>query len=230
MGNALLLEFYDAIPERRPEDNPIEWRIRYQAACESYKKLVAARYFESSLLRLLATTDDARSRRAAILALGLLGTMDHANRPLTDALHDDDYDVRQQAAESLRLLWFRGAGDDAHQELTKALRKRDRGRARDALDQIVLKYPAFGEAYNQRAILHYRDKEWAKAVADCEKALQCNPQHFGALSGLGQALLQLRKTRAALRAFRQALKIHPGLEGIAETVRVLENRLGDDKK
>jgi hypothetical protein len=39
--------------------------------------------------------------------------------------------------------------------------------------------------------------------------------------------MQMRKNRAALRAFRQALKIHPGLEGVEEAVRSLENRLGD---
>jgi tetratricopeptide (TPR) repeat protein len=227
VGNSLLLEFFDVLPERRPEDNPTEWRIRYRAACETYRKQVAGRYFESTLLRLLATTEDARSRRAALLALGLVGTMSEANIPVANALHDEDADVRQQAADALWQLWFRAAGDEAHQELQKALRKRDRTRALEFLGRLIEKYPTFAEAYNQRAILYFRGKDWDSALADCETALTLNPQHFGALSGMGQCLMQLRKNRAALRAFRQALKIHPGLEGVEEAVRSLENRLGD---
>lgn len=227
MGNALILEFYDNLPERQPDDNPTEWRIRFRAACETYRKQVTGRYFESALLRLLAISDDARSRRAALLALGLTGTMAAANGPISDALRDDDADVRQQAVDALWLLWFRAAGAAAHQELQKALRKRDRTKSLEMLSRLIEKYPGFAEAYNQRAILYFRARQWDAAVADCEMALDLNPQHFGALAGMGQCLMQQRKHRAALRAFRQALKIHPGLEGVEEAVRSLENRLGD---
>ena len=45
------------------------------------------------------------------------------------------------------------------------------------------------------------------------------------------AVRGVERLRAAgcdgVRAFRQALKIHPGLEGVEEAVRALENRLGD---
>jgi tetratricopeptide (TPR) repeat protein len=230
VGNALILEFYQDIPERRFEDNPLEWRIRYQAACESYRKQVGGRYNEGTLLRLLVTTEDVPTRKACLLALGLLGTMKGSNRAISDWLHAEDPDLRQLAAESLWQLWFRGAGEQAHLELQKAIRKRDRARALAALGTILEKYPSFAEAYNQRAIVYFRNQEWAQAAADCQRAIALNPQHFGALSGLGQCLVELRKTRAALRAFRQALKIHPGLEDVEETVRALENRLGDDKK
>jgi hypothetical protein len=47
--------------------------------------------------------------------------------------------------------------------------------------------------------------------------------------------MQLRKHRAALKAFRAALRINPHLDGVADTVRALETALGeegrkDDKK
>ncbi len=230
MGNALILEFFDELPERCPEDNPLEWRIRYKAARERFRKQVAQRYLESTVLRLLVTTDDVRTRKAAILALGMLGTMEQSNRPLSDWLHDDDFEVRQQTVESLWHLWFRGAGEAAHQELQKALRRRGPGEAVAYLTRLIEKLPTFAEAYNQRAILHFHSQDWVRSIADYEKAIALNPQHFGALSGMGQSLLQLRRGRAALRAFQQALKIHPGLEGIAETVRTLEKQLSDDKK
>ncbi len=45
----------------------------------------------------------------------------------------------------------------------------------------------------------------------------------------------MRKHRAALKAFRNALRINPYMDGVAETIRALENALGeegrrDDKK
>ena len=78
-------------------------------------------------------------------------------------------------------------------------------------------------------------KEFERSIADCEKVLQLNPCHFGAQSGMAQCYMQLRKHKAALRAFRAALRINPNLDGVAETIRALENALGeegrkDDKK
>ncbi len=65
--------------------------------------------------------------------------------------------------------------------------------------------------------------------------LKLNPHHFGALAGLGQCYLQQRKNKAALKAFRAAMRINPNLDGVAETIRAIENALGeegrkDDKK
>jgi hypothetical protein len=47
--------------------------------------------------------------------------------------------------------------------------------------------------------------------------------------------MQMRKHRAALKAFKAALRINPHMDGVAETIRALENALGeegrrDDKK
>ncbi len=56
-----------------------------------------------------------------------------------------------------------------------------------------------------------------------------NPHHFGAQAGLGQCYLQMRKHRAALKAFRAALRINPNMDGVAETIRALENALGEER-
>ena len=81
----------------------------------------------------------------------------------------------------------------------------------------------------------FRLKQYERSIADCEKILQLNNCHFGALAGMGQGFLQLRKHKAALKAFRNALRVNPHMDGIAETIRTLENALGeegrrDDKK
>jgi hypothetical protein len=40
--------------------------------------------------------------------------------------------------------------------------------------------------------------------------------------------MKLRKPRAALKAFRNAFRINPNLEGIEDTIRTLEDVLGEE--
>jgi len=119
--------------------------------------------------------------------------------------------------------------------LQRVLRMRDRAKALAALDRLIARAPSFAEAYNQRAILMFRLEQFERCLADCEKVLQLNPYHFGAQAGMGQCYLHLRKHRAALKAFRVALRLNPQLESVAQAIRALENVLGeegrrDDKK
>ena len=54
-------------------------------------------------------------------------------------------------------------------------------------------------------------KQFERSIADCEKTLQLNPYHFGAMAGMAQSYMQMRKHKAALKAFRTALRINPNL-------------------
>jgi tetratricopeptide (TPR) repeat protein len=228
MATALIVEYFAELPQRSPQDKPLEWRIRWQAACEAFKKRVAERYNEGTLLRLLRSPAPL-ARRAAALALGLSGSWE-ANVELARILHDDDADVRKQAEEALWLLWFRADGDTSSQELQRLTRIKDRQKALAGLEQLIARSPKFAEAYNQRAILLFRMRQFERSIADCEKVLELNPYHFGALSGMGQCYLQLNRTRAALKAYRQALRVHPHLDGIADTIRALESVLGEEER
>jgi Tfp pilus assembly protein PilF len=91
----------------------------------------------------------------------------------------------------------------------------------------VRKAGDFAEAFNQRAVLHFRLGQFREAIADCQRALELNPHHFGAAAGMAQCYMKLKKPRAALRSFRNALRINPNLEDVAETIRALEDVLGD---
>src|SRR5262249_23099599 len=79
---------------------------------------------------------------------------------------------------------------------------------------------------NQRAILHFRNEDYEKSIQDCERALERNPYHFGALSGMAECYVNLRRPRAALKAYRQAYRINPNLGGVEETIKSLEEALG----
>jgi tetratricopeptide (TPR) repeat protein len=218
---------------RRAKEDAEAWRKRHEEGRQKFLQLAQARYTEGTLLRLLAS-EDVRARRAALLALGKLGSME-ANQAVAARLKDEDSEVRQVAADALWGLWFRADADENNFELQRLVRLRDREKALVGFDRLIDKAPRFAEAFNQRAVLLFRLKQYDRSVADCEKALQLNPLHFGAQAGMAQCYLQLRKHRVALRAFRAALRINPNLDGVAETIRALEAALGeegrrDDKK
>jgi tetratricopeptide (TPR) repeat protein len=230
VSNSLLVEYYNQIPEGRSDDKP---KMTRKEAVEVFKRRVAERYTEGTLLRVLASGDSC-ARRASLLALGLLGTMD-ACSTIAARLHDEDRDIAQTSADTLWTLWFRADSPANNGELQRLARVRDGQKALAGLDALILRAPEFAEAYNQRAIVHFRLKQFDRCVSDCEKVLELNSHHFGAQAGLGQCYLQMRKHRAALKAFRAALRINPNMDGVAETIRALENALGeegrrDDKK
>jgi tetratricopeptide (TPR) repeat protein len=227
VGLSILVEYYDELPHRggRSEKGKVSV-ARMKRALDSYRRKVIGRYNEGTLQRLLHSPCE-RTRRAAVLALGLCGTME-SNPHLARMLHDDDHAVRQMTTDALWNLWFRGAGDEALHELQRLVRTTSFEKQISDLDALLSRYPDFAEALNQRAIAYFRAGEWRKSIADCEAALKLNPFHFGALSGLAQCALKLNQPHRALQAFRQALAINPGLEGVRDTIRALEQSLSEE--
>ena len=233
VGTALLVEFYKQLPEQREGMDSEAYAARLQAALARFQKRVAERYSEGTLQRLL-DNPNSQTRRAAVLAVGLMGTMD-SSPSVAARLHDDDPDVREKAGDALWALWFRADSDENNRELQRLMRLKDSDKAISGLDALIRRAPGFAEAYNQRAILYFRQKEYDKCANDCEKTLQLNPHHFGAQSGMARCFMRLRKPRAALKAFRRAYAINPNLDGVEDAIRDLEDALGeegrtDDKK
>jgi tetratricopeptide (TPR) repeat protein len=247
MSTPLLIEFFNALPEdalRGSGDWPFSrvegdkdsrvpakskstgGKARRRAAIHVFTRKVQEHYNEGTLLRILQS-GKASHRRAAIFALGLLGSP-AANDILAVHLRDEDEETARLAGDALWSLWFRGDNPAHSDELYRLTRMRDREKALTKLGELITRAPRFAEAYNQRAILHFRLEQYDRSAADCEAALRLNPHHFGAQAGLGQCYLRLRKYKAALKAFRLALRINPRLEGIAETVKALENTLGEE--
>jgi tetratricopeptide (TPR) repeat protein len=219
----LLVSLFARMPELRPEDDEDLWAAGVQDAMREFRAAVRERYTEGTLQRLLAS-EDVKTRRAAALALGLLGTMD-SNPAAAAALHDADPVVQRFVADALWELWFRGGTADQTRRLREAAQDADPAKARAELDALVRQAPAFAEAYNQRAIWFFKRGEFARAADDCETTLRLNPHHFGAAAGLGQCWVKLGKPRAAIRAFRTALEINPALEHLHDTIRALEEAL-----
>lgn len=228
VGTSILLEYYNELPAFQQDDNTQAQLARLQEALETFKRRVGERYSEGTLQR-LRESRHAPTRRAAVLALGMLGTM-ASNQTVAAQLHDDDRVVRQLAADALWSIWFRGDTEANNQELQRLTQLRDRDKALAGLDALIRKAPNFAEAYNQRAIVYFRLKQYQKSIADCEKVVELNPFHFGAYAGMAQCHVHLNKPRPALKAFRGALKINPTMDDVEDAIRALEKALGEEGK
>lgn len=233
MSNALLVELYNQLKQFRGAKEAEDRAKLPPGVLEEFRLKVTRHYSEGTLLRLLEH-GDRPARQAALVALMQVGGMG-ACKPIVKHLHCEDAAIAELATEALWAVWGRASTPENNAELKRLSSLSDRDKALAGFDALIARAPDFAEAYNQRAILHYRQGRHDRSLLDCERVIRLNPLHFGAQAGMGHCYLHLRKHRAALKAFRAALRIHPRLEGIADTVRTLENALGeegrrDDKK
>lgn len=88
----------------------------------------------------------------------------------------------------------------------------DTGAARRFLDEATDLLPEYAEAYNRRAVLAFGAQDFQAALSDINETLAREPRHFGALTGLGVIYESLGQDAAALKAYREALAIHPHFE------------------
>jgi tetratricopeptide (TPR) repeat protein len=130
---------------------------------------------------------------------------------LTD-LKDPDENVRQVATEALWRRWYTQKGAYGAQILVRSQTLLEQGKVEASealLSETLRDLPDFAEAWNRRAVLYYLQQRYWKAIADCEKALDLVPYHFGALHGLGLCHAGLGNHLAAIQAFRRALEVQP---------------------
>ncbi len=194
---------------------------------ESFRQSVTARYTEGTLGR-LAQSGGVKARRAAVLALGLVGSFE-SNEAVARGLRDPDPVVRNLAQNALWAIWFRADTPENNARLQQVRDLIGRDRYHEAIglaSSLIERAPGFAEAYNQRAIALFALDRFAESAADCRRVLERNPYHIGALSGLGQCYIRLNRRNDALATFRQALKIQPYSENLRQTVTALE--LADD--
>lgn len=225
MSIPLLVEAYRKLPQPKPGDDPDLLFAGQQSALDAFLDEVREKYQEGTLQRLLQS-GDAPARRAAALALGTIGGLG-SNALLAQALHDADNEVRRIAVGSLWEIWFHAGDPHENEQLQRYMRMADSRKAGGILDRLIAAAPRFAEPVNQRAVMRFLRGEYAASAADCEAALKLNPYHFGAASGLGYCQLRLKRPRAAVRAFRRALEIHPNLDEVKNTLAGLEAALGD---
>jgi len=166
---------------------------------------------------------DAEVRCTAAFCLGVLGGRG-AVLPLVGALRADDARLAGVAEDALWRSWFGAAGHAARGRLMRAVDLIEEGRhdaAEAVLDSLIEGEPEFAEAYHQRGIVRYlRGVLWA-ALEDYERAARLEPCHFGAMAGSGRVHADLGQPLEALAAYRRALRVHPRMSGVRESMRAV---------
>jgi tetratricopeptide (TPR) repeat protein len=199
---------------------------------EAFRNRVTVRYNEGTLCRLLSVSPDVAARRAAVLSLGILGSFEHGNTTLARALRDEDAAVRTMAEDALWAVWFRADSPENNQALgqvRRAISRQELDQAEVLASRLITDAPNFAEAYNQRAIIYFHQGRFAESVRDCQNVLSRNPYHFGAISGMAECLLRLRRPHDALKTMRRALKLQPYHNSLRDAIRILETEIESDE-
>lgn len=122
-------------------------------------------------------------------------------------------------------LWSRSGSRTADLLLQRgrdALEDEDYKAAIEHFTALTDHAPDFAEGWNMRATAFYLIGELGLAVEDIGRALVHNPDHFGALNGLGVVLEQLGRDKDALAAYRAAAELNPHRERLQEAISRLE--------
>ncbi|QFZ91523.2 tetratricopeptide repeat protein [Synechococcus elongatus] len=131
---------------------------------------------------------------------------------LLSDLKDTEPQVRDRATQQLWQRWYRQKGTYGFNELQRAEVLMTAGEmvaAEQLLSDLILQLPDFAEAWNRRAVLHYLQGRYSESLSDCDRVIELNSVHFGALHGKGLNLAALGQYREAIAAFRAALEIQP---------------------
>ncbi len=187
---------------------------------------VRRRYSIGTLER-LAACGDRMARRAAVLAITQLGDYS-SNAVLGRALHDLDRGVRMLAENGIRSLWCRVGDPNQRCSLQEVVELNSARRFDSAVrraTKLIARAPWLAEVWNQRALALFSQRKYADSIRDCHQALEINPYHFGAATGMAQCHMQMGNRSAALECFCRALDLNPNLEGVRAHVHYLQRTL-----
>lgn len=152
-----------------------------------------------------------------------------ARRP-APSLHSrlDEYFERLPACPQIEDAIWNAWMHDGHEAAERALERAAADIAARRFDlaetrlAILLRHrPDWAEAWNKQATLYYLQGRDDECVAAVHRVLALEPRHFGALASLGEILRSLGEVEPALLAFGRALRVHPHLAGVRETVHEL---------
>ncbi len=195
----------------------------------AFIKITSERYTVATLQR-LAIWGKRMTRRAAVLALGFLAEYE-TNSILGRALLDRDRGVRTLAETAIRNIWLRVGNESQRQFLRAIQRLNNAKRYEDAAvkaTSLIHESPWLAEAWNLRGFACFHSGDFEAAIRDCHQALEINPYHFAAATGMGHSYLKQSNLVAALEAYRRALRLNPNLEDVRAQVVKLQRTLRED--
>jgi tetratricopeptide (TPR) repeat protein len=127
-------------------------------------------------------------------------------------------------ASLIERRWSRSGSDTADLLMSRAgeaAEAKNYPLAIELLDRVIALEPGWAEAWYRRANVFFQLDDPVSSLADIRQALNREPRHFGAWTGLGHILMMSEDKTRAIQAFRRALQIYPQLS----TVQTLVDRL-----
>jgi tetratricopeptide (TPR) repeat protein len=140
----------------------------------------------------------------------------------------DDEETAKAISDAIERVWLHSGSptiDLLMERSIKAMSDKKVELALKLLDHVVELAPDFTEAWNRRAYVHFVHNDIERALGDLRRTLALDPNHFKALDGLGQILREIGQKKAALKAFKQLLDVHPYWSGAKQAVEELEREV-----
>ncbi len=140
----------------------------------------------------------------------------------------EDEESSKVVAKAIEKLWLHSGSDTVDLLMSRVgqlMEKEDFDVALTILDSVVEIAPDFPEAWNRRAAVYFRKKDYGKSLENLRHALAIDPSHFKAIQGLGLLMQEMGEKEAALRAYREALKIHPHMGDVRQTEQELSREV-----
>jgi tetratricopeptide (TPR) repeat protein len=165
---------------------------------------------------------------AASLAIAILGAQPvfaQDTDALLQGLASATADTAPGLADRIRREWDKSgsaAADLLLLRARKALKQRDFGAAIDHYTALTDHAPNFAEGWHGRANAYFAADLLGPAVADLERALLLNPNHFDAIRGLAVVFETLNRPQDAYAAYLLVKSIHPHHPDITEAIERLE--------
>lgn len=187
---------------------------------------VACHYSVGTLQRLILN-GDLYSRRAAALALGLIGDLS-CTAVLGPLLRSNDRKLRLVVDDALRAISAREGTSAQRQQLELIVRCNECGNFEKTIElatEIIDSSGGTAEVFHQRSLALFQMDAVEHAIEDCRQALKLNEFHYAAMVGLGHCHLELGDLLESLFWFRRSLEIYPDLEPIRLQVRQLEKAI-----
>ncbi len=99
----------------------------------------------------------------------------------------------------------------AYEQALQAINQHQREQAKESLHRALALDPDYVNAYNDLAVIHMGEKNYAEAESLLRRALEADPKSVHALLNLGITLNHAQKYSDAVAPLREALRLEPGL-------------------
>lgn len=148
---------------------------------------------------------------------------------LMEELAQPNLPTWQSVEDRILRIWSRSGSDTADLMLKRgqdAMEAENFDAAIAHLGALTDYAPDFAEGWNARATAFYLKDEFGLALADIHVALSLNPNHFGALTGLGVIYGEMGRPDLALRALEMARELNPHRPNIIQMIEQIQYDLG----